>query len=419
MSQLSFGLRIGAKNDTQGALRGSLAGVMAFARKAAKPIIIPLKIARGGLALLRDINVGLAPLVAGLDRVIERGTKLEVVRKSFESLTGKSGRQVRALARELVRASSGTLSLAKAMQIANRGMGSGLSLRQLGTAIEFISKKAITTGKNAEHAIDTVITGLSRGSTLFLDDFGILVDGIEGVGRTFDAIKGAGAFDSLGPAAKKAETIRQAIVEMQGQMGRIGISGKETIFVFKGLKNEIGNMVDKLFMAVGRTGALKAAMEGLRDVVAGMVEHFERGVSDTPLMDILFGKKGGKSGGLFGLLKAGAMDLGEALGRGILGGMLKALSGATSLLSLLSKVWDPPAPEGVGYGATFFPGMPAAPTPNSGAAKTGMPRFPRDYDRDSPIPAPLGAGFGFGFGLDQPKNMGKLDRIAFAIRRAA
>jgi hypothetical protein len=342
MTQLNFGIRIGARDDSQGALRGALSGFRSFARTISKPIVIPIRIGRRGLALARDINLGLAPIVRGLDRIIERGTGLEVVRKSFESLTGKGSQQAGMLARRLVQAASGTIRLAKAMQIANRAMGSGISFDQLLVAMDFISKKSITTGKNAEQAIEKVITGLSRGSTLFLDDFGILVDGIDGVKRAFNSIKGAGAWESLGPAAQKAETIRQAIVEMRGQMGRLGVSGKETVFTFQAIKNQIGDAVDKLFMAIGKSRALKNALQGIRDVIGGMMKHFGEGGS---LMDVLFGKQGGKSGGLFGFLKAGVLDLGEALGRGILGGTLVGLS---ELPGLFKAGWEAIRPKILG-----------------------------------------------------------------------
>jgi len=323
---MSFSIAIGAKDQTKGALSQALSGFRSFASTISKPLTISLKVGQAGLGLLRDINLGLRPLVSGLDNLIEKGSALEVVRKSFESLTGTAGRQSDMMARRIVNAASGTLQLADAMRVANRALGSGLQYNQLLTAIEFIGKKSITTGKDARAAIDTVITGLSRGSTLFLDDFGILVDGIEGVKRSFDGIKGAGAFDSLGPAAQKAETVRQAVVEMQQQMGKIGVSGNETVFIFQGLKNQISDAVDSLTAGIAKSEGLSSALKEMRDVAAGLTAHFEAGGG---LWDVIFGKgeeQGGKSGGILGVLKAGVMDLGELAGRSILGGVLKGIS---------------------------------------------------------------------------------------------
>lgn len=334
-STLNFGLKIGAQDDTQRGISSALSSITAFARTAVKPITIPIRIAQGTLGLMRDINLGLAPVVRAIDATITRGGALEVQQKAFESLTGRSGRRAEYLARRLQDASQGTLRLGEAMALANRAMSTGMGIDQLAVAIEFIGKKAVATGKDARQALDTVITGLIRGSTLFLDDFGILVDGLEGVKRTFDSIHGRGAFEALGPAAQKAETVRQAIEEMRGQMGRLNISGRETVFLYEGIKTQIGDSVDKLVLAVAKSDAMKGALIGVRDTLAGISQHFEdinpaTGKKGT-FGELFFGK--GKSGGIFGLLKAGLMDAGEALGRGMVGGALLA---AAEILRFLS-----------------------------------------------------------------------------------
>lgn len=353
-NSLAFGLSINARDNTAEAQKSVLRG---FASLATKPITIPIKFGFNALAALRDINLGLVPLVRGVargvDSIIERGGRLDLVRKSFESLTGRSGAQMQYLARQLVAASNGTLRLGQAMEIANRGLASGLSLSDLRTTLDFISKKAATTGKEASESLDKVVTGLARGSTLFLDDFGILVDGVEGVKRGFDAIKGSGAFDQLGPAAQKAEIVRQAMVEMRQQMSRIGVSGKDVFFSWQGIKNQIGDAVDKLAHAAVKSGAVRDALGSLRSGLGGIARHFEQGGS---ISDILFGKKGGQSGGLFGVLKGGLVDLGEAFGRGVLyavakgaGGLLQIVgSWAGSIRNAFVTIWDEISPKVVG-----------------------------------------------------------------------
>lgn len=314
---LQFGLRIGATDDTRGGLRSALASVQGFMRSAVKPIQIPISIARGGLGLLRDINMGLAPLVRGLDAIIERGSSVEVQQKTFRALTQASARDADRLAASVVKASSGTLSMARGMQIANRALASGMNLDQIRTAVEFISKFSVAIGKEPGEALNTVITGLARGSTLFLDDFGILVDGVEKVKQDFDSIKGAGAFDSLGPAAQKAEIVRQAIAEMEQRTRSLGISGRETVFVWQSLKNTVSDGVDQLVLTISKSGALKSAISGVRDALSGVNEHFKKGGT---FAELFFGK--GDSGGLLGLAKGALVDAGSALGRGILGSLL-------------------------------------------------------------------------------------------------
>lgn len=350
MSDLAFKIKIGAEDTGTGSVfRGALANVFSFARSAAKPIMIPIQIAKGGLGILRDINLGLAPVIRGIDNIIDRGSKLEVIRRGFQNLTGQSSKNIDIMARQIVRASAGTMRMAEAMALANRALGS-MSFDDLLTAVEFISKKSVATGKDPGEALGTVITGLVRGSTLFLDDFGILVDGAEGVARSFNAIKGSGAFEQLGPAAQKAETIRQALAEMRQQTSRLGVTGKETFFLWSGIKNLIGDGVDKLVLAVAKSKALKDGLTGLANILRGVTDHFEKGGS---LGELFFGKfqrddKGNiktdaagnqlrQGVGLFGLGKAAILDLGEALGRGILGGLLKGLS---KLPELFEFAWQ-------------------------------------------------------------------------------
>lgn len=328
-----------------------MANVFRFARVVAKPIVIPLQIARSGLGLLRDVNLGLRPLIAGLDSVVDRGSRLEVIRRSFQSLTGQSGKNAEIMANQIVRAASGTLRMAEAMALANRSLGT-MKFDELLTAVEFVSKKSVATGKNPTEALNTVITGLIRGSTLFLDDFGILVDGVDGVRRSYDAIKGSGAFDSLGPAAQKAETIRQALAEMRGQIDKIGVSGKSSFFLWQGIKNQIGDSVDRLVLAVAKSDALKSALSTTANLFRGLSDHFFAGKSATPFQDVLFGKvkkdsrgntvtgddgEAVRGGGLLGVLGAGLMDLGEIVGRGVLGGLLKGLS---LLPDIFTGIWE-------------------------------------------------------------------------------
>lgn len=326
---MNFALRISAQDQTRSGLRSALSGIQTFARTAIKPITIPLKFGQGAARFLRDFNQGIRPALAGMDSLIERGAGLEVQQKGLSRLLGQSGAEAKALAAQLSRAAGGTLRLGEAMQVANRALASGIRTDQLLTAIEFISKKSVTTGKNAADAVDKVITGLARGSTLFLDDFGILVDGIDGVRRSFDAIHGVKAFDQLGPAAQKAEIVRAAIAEMSEQLGRMGISGRETIFMWGSIKARVGDAVDRLALAAVKSKALRDTVRGLRDQIEGLTKHLSTGGS---LGELLFGKQGGQSGGVFGLVSAGLKDIGENFGRGATAMLLDGIAGGVELL---------------------------------------------------------------------------------------
>lgn len=69
MSELNFGIRAGVQGTTPGTLRSALAGFTRFAQSLPRPITIPPRIGRRSLDLTRDVNLGLAPLVRGIDNI--------------------------------------------------------------------------------------------------------------------------------------------------------------------------------------------------------------------------------------------------------------------------------------------------------------------------------------------------------------
>ncbi len=363
-NNLLYSITITGRDDTQPALRSALGGFRGFAQTATSVVSSPFRamaasirgVGRlGNFAL--GINLGLRPMVQQFDRLIDRGARAVVTQDAFGRSLGRLVRpeQVSLYANKIVDAASGTLKFVDAMALANRALSSGLQFDQLLTAVEFISKKAAVTGKDAGQAIDTVITGLARGSTLFLDDFGILVDGAEGVKRAFDSIHGAGAFDALGPAAQKAETVRQAIAEMALSTRKVGVSSNATVFAFQRIKNEIGNALDLMSMQVAKSQSLNHVLGRVKNVMAGITEFLRN--PRNSIADVLFGKSGGKGMGLAGLAMGLGLDIADAIGRGIVGAITKALAkGASLIRDLLSEITgglisEAPSPGGAVAGS--------------------------------------------------------------------
>lgn len=332
---LAFGLRISAQDDTRRGIQSALASIGGLARGAVKPITIPLRIAQNGLGLLRDINLGLAPVVRLLDQTIERGAALEVVQKNFRAnlrtaLAGdgaieQGNRRIDAIGRGLVAAAHGTLRWADALRLANRAMSDGIGVGDLDTIFDFAARKAQTIGEQTEGVAGGLLAALGMGRPNVLKQFGI---DIEFVADQYDRLRGPGAFDALDFASRRAMVLAAATTKMRSELRGMGVSGQETIFVWQTIKNQIGDSVDKLVLAAAKSESVQNSLKGVRDVLAGITAHFEGGGS---IGELLVGKDGGASGGLLGGLKAMALDAGEALGRGILGGILKAFAGIGGL----------------------------------------------------------------------------------------
>ncbi len=309
MSQLAFGINISATDNTQSALSRAAGGISSLARFAAKPITIPFKVAQSGLGFLRDVQLGLRPLLAGIEGLVDRGARLGTIEKTFSALTKTVGDDTQQMAQSLVDASNGTLTLQRAMELANDSMERGVNVtRELPTILDFASKKAIATGVSFDSAAEQIVKGISRQSTALLENFGLMRGGTEGIAEAFDKIHGEGAFAVLAPAAKRAEFIRQAMEQIRASMGRMGLHGKEVAFTYAAAKSRLSDMVDKLAAAIAGSEAFSEAMKGVESILSGITQHFERGGS---FFEIMFGK--GDSLGLMGIFAGVFEDIADMM----------------------------------------------------------------------------------------------------------
>ena len=152
------------------------------------------------LGIVKKAALGAAGVIAGAFGMIkfaEFGASLATIRKSFEGLTGTSGEVRKALVKDIRAAAQNVLSEAETMAKANKMLLGGMDTNQIKTVMEFASKAAASVGKDATQAIETLSTGLARGSVMMLDDYGILTKGLKGVEEEYDNLHGKGTFKDL------------------------------------------------------------------------------------------------------------------------------------------------------------------------------------------------------------------------------
>lgn len=317
LDTMKFGLAIESHADTRG-FKQTLDGISGVARAALKPITIPIQIARGGLGLLRDINLGLRPAVDALDRFLTRGAGLEGIQRAFGRQSGLVGNRAEYAARSLQAAALGTIRWGEAMRLANKGLSDNFSLKQIEQVFKFARSKATAEGEaGIENIAGGLLQALGMGSGKVLKQFGIDLGDVE---ESYARIKGAGAFDDLPFAERRAVIIAAAMEKMGVEAKRLKPAWNDTGILWQQIKTQVGDSVDKLTLSVVKSGALKNALSGVRDVLGGITRHFEQGGS---FGELFFGK--GKSGGLLGGLKAVFLDAGEALGKSILRGVIGAI----------------------------------------------------------------------------------------------
>lgn len=324
-NMMTAGIRLSARDETAGPLSSARRGFESFRTLVSRPLNVSLRIAGGTMGLLRDINLGLRPVIAGLDRLIDRGAGLEATQKAFGRFAGVADKDAGRLARSLQQSALWTVRWGEAMQIANRAMTTNIPIQEMDTLFAFAARRASATGETVQGVLSGLVSGLGIGSARALKQFGL---DIEHVAENYDRIHGSGAFDELPFAARQSKILAAATGEMRKEMALLKIDGNETYFGWQRIKTTIADSVDKLTLAVARSKGMRDFVGGIRDGLAGIASHFEGGGS---IKELFFGK--GQSGGVFGLLKAGMLDAGEALGRGMLGGMLKAIAGLGQLIA--------------------------------------------------------------------------------------
>jgi len=313
---MNLSLTLAAKDQTQGAIGSAISGlgkVLSFAKSATV-----------GLA---GINLGLRPLISGLDSVIERGTRLNAVKASLSGLTGVTPAQASTLGRSLQAASHDVLGLSESLAILNKGLAAGLDMSSLEKLADFGASKALSIGEEPAAMIHNLVEAISTGKVKILDDLGLLREGVEGVEKSFDSIHGKGAFGGLSQTARVAQIATAVMRDMSAQQRRLGIGANESYFAWQKIKTAIGDSVDQLAGAVTGSEKFKLALLDARNFIAGISEHFEKGGS---LGELFLGK--GKSGGLLGIAGAALKDLFINAGLLIGAGIIKALAAALPLI---------------------------------------------------------------------------------------
>lgn len=203
---------------------------------AAKTVVRSILSIKGGIVALAG--------VAGFGAIIKSAADTNLALKAFSQSQKISKKEAAFFGRELVQASLGTLSFLDALQLANRSLTTGsIKFKELALAINFIAKIGITSGLNLQQAFNRVITGLVRGTPLVLDDFGVLIDGIEGVQIAFDKVNGKDAFSKLLPSEQKLAIQQQAFKEMATILERLtSITGKDLAIQLRAISGTLGSL---------------------------------------------------------------------------------------------------------------------------------------------------------------------------------
>ncbi len=142
------------------------------------------------------ITLGLAKLA----------NQTETTEEAFGNLAVRAGTTATAELEKMRGATRRTLSDLELMQRVGAAVDASLTFDQSITALTFLRRYSLAFGKDFNQLTQTIFTGLARGSTLMLDDAGIIIDASDKI------------FDGLNEVEKKAALVERAIDLMGEKM---------------------------------------------------------------------------------------------------------------------------------------------------------------------------------------------------------
>lgn len=113
------------------------------------------------------------------DKMIEfagKAADLKSVQAAFTNLAASQGKDADAMLSKMRELSQGTITDLELMKKANQALLLGLPVDRFGDMLAIARSSAKATGQSMEHMLESIVTGLGRGSKLMLDNLGIVFD---------------------------------------------------------------------------------------------------------------------------------------------------------------------------------------------------------------------------------------------------
>lgn len=102
--------------------------------------------------------------------------KFQDVSIAFKNLANSQGQDAGAMLKNMKELSAGTISELDLMKEANNALLLGLPVERFGDMLKIARSSAKATGQSMQFMLQSITTGLGRGSKLMLDNLGILID---------------------------------------------------------------------------------------------------------------------------------------------------------------------------------------------------------------------------------------------------
>ena len=177
-----------------------------------------------GIAAAAGLAFSASAVINFTKEITKLAGEAEGVKAAFNQLPDSVN-----LINDLTRATMGTVSQVKLMQLAIQAKNFKLPLSELATYFEFATKRAAQTGESVDYLTNSIILGLGRGSIKILDNLGLSALELQKRAKTMGSISAAAAslikeeFKSMGDVAKttaqETQTLAANWINIKTEMG--------------------------------------------------------------------------------------------------------------------------------------------------------------------------------------------------------
>lgn len=201
------------------------------------------------------------------------GAAAQAARASFDSLAASANTSGQAIVTSLRTAAKGTVSDAAAISAANRALlliGSDAATK-LPPLMEIARASAVALGDTTEHVFDSLVTGISRGSTMLIDNAGITFKAEEAY-AAYAAQIGKSA-DQLTSAEKQQAFLNMTLEKGQVILDQTAGTGDTANDSFQRFAAAAENLKNTL------AGALATGLQPMIEGLAGFAQAASDGIS--------------------------------------------------------------------------------------------------------------------------------------------
>ena len=245
------------------------------------------KIAKATAAGVSAVTASVVALGVAIGKTAERGNRILAVRAAFQRVGGDI---------EQLRAATGGLISDFDLMV---GMNSAIALGSARNTEEFgrLARVAQNLGRalgiDAQFALESLNTGISRQSKLYLDNLGIILD-VDAANAAYAASLGK-SVDALSESERKLAFRNAALQQAEALVNRLGVAEDNAGTAAERATVKLANLRDELTTLVAESPTLNTFFSDIADVGQSIVDGLKGDADDVREAFSLLGHLAGQA----------------------------------------------------------------------------------------------------------------------------